>query len=229
VIHVEESGADSDVSVVLIHGSLDRAAGMARVARAIGSRAKVIRYDRRGYGRSWPHDGPFSVADQVEDLRAVLGGRRAVLVGHSYGGNVALAGAAALGHQVTGVSTYETPLSWMDWWPGDSAGAASIEAGPDVAAERFLVRLVGQSVWDRLPERTRAARRREGVALVGELSSLRATVGCRRHRLSGRVRGGRIRARSPSTRCRLVGRQHPPRDEGHRRCRRAWSTEQPPR
>lgn len=162
--------------VVLIHGSLDRSAGMARLARAMGKHVRVLRYDRRGYGRSWPHEGPFSVSDQVDDLASCLRGRRAVLVGHSYGGNVALGAAARLGDSIIGVSTYETPLSWLEWWPTDTAGAMGIEAGAESAAERFMVRLVGQQVWDRLPERTKSARRREGVALVGELGSLRTAV-----------------------------------------------------
>lgn len=174
------------VLVVLIHGSLDRSAGMARVARALASRAAVLRYDRRGYGRSWPHAGPFSLVHQVDDLERCLAGRSAVLIGHSYGGNIALAAAERLGDQILGVSTYETPLSWLDWWPGDSAGAIGVAAGPEMAAERFLVRLVGEKVWGALPERTKSARRREGVALVGELGSLRtdspwdpAAVRCR--------------------------------------------------
>lgn len=159
--------------MVLIHGSLDRSAGLARVARVLGGTSRVVRYDRRGYGRSWPHAGPFSVQDQVDDVIGVLGGRPAVLVGHSFGGQVALAAASILGRQIMGVSTYETPLSWLEWWPRDSAGAAGVDAGPELAAERFLTRLVGRDTWDRLPERTKEARRREGRALVGELGALR--------------------------------------------------------
>lgn len=86
---------------------------------------------------------------------------------------MALAAAARLGSQVRGVATYETPLSWLDWWPSGTAGAAGVAAGPEQAAERFLVRLVGQRTWDSLPERTKESRRREGVALVGELTALR--------------------------------------------------------
>ena len=70
------------------------------------------------------------VADQVEDLKVLLDGRRAVLVGHSYGGNVALAASVALVGQVPAVSVFETPLSWMPWWPGTTAGGASVAASP---------------------------------------------------------------------------------------------------
>lgn len=146
---------------------------MARISRLLADTHRVLRYDRRGYGRSWPHSGGFSVADQVDDVVSVLQGRRAVLFGHSYGGQVALAAAARLGEQIAAVATYETPLSWLEWWPSGTAGAAGVAAGPERAAEQFLVRLVGQKSWDALPERTKEHRRREGVALVAELSALR--------------------------------------------------------
>lgn len=168
-----ESGPDSEILVVLIHGSLDRSGGMALLARHIQTSHRVLRYDRRGYGRSWPHAGPFSVADQVDDLSALIGDRRAVLVGHSFGGNIALAASVTLERQVVGVSTYETPLSWMEWWPGTTAGAMAVASSEAQAAENFMVRLIGHKRWDALPERTREERKREGAALVGELTALR--------------------------------------------------------
>lgn len=168
-----ESGPESDVLIVLIHGSLDRSGGMALLARHIQGSHRVLRYDRRGYGRSWPHPGPFSVADQVDDLAFLIGDRRVVLIGHSYGGNIALAASVKLRNQVVGVSTYETPLSWMEWWPGTTAGAMAVASSEEDAAENFMIRLIGAKRWGALPERTRQERRREGPALVGELSALR--------------------------------------------------------
>ena len=79
---------------------------------------RVLRYDRRGYGRSFPHDGPFAMDAQVADLVGLLDGRRAVLIGHSYGGNIALATADHHPDLVAGVAVYETPMSWEPWWPG---------------------------------------------------------------------------------------------------------------
>lgn len=158
--------------IVLIHGSLDRSAGMIKMARHLQD-FTTLRYDRRGYGKSWRHQGPYAVSDHVEDLKGLLDGRTAVLFGHSYGGNIALAAAEHLGNQISGVSTYETPLSWMPWWPGTTAGAVGIAAGEEKAAENFMIRLIGQKRWDSLPERTKMERRREGSALVGELGSLR--------------------------------------------------------
>jgi len=183
-IHIDETGPEGAPVVVLIHGSLDRSAGMARLARQLHGRFRVVRYDRRGYARSYPHDGPFSVDDQVGDLELVLNGRRAVLVGHSYGGNVALAASVRMPGQITAVSVYETPLSWMPWWPGNSAGGASVAASPGDAAETFMKRLIGANAWDALPDRTREDRRREGTALQGELSDLRARAPWEENRIS---------------------------------------------
>lgn len=167
------SGSGGDPLVVLIHGSLDRSGGMAKVARIVSRFAEVARFDRRGYGDRWEHDGPFTVEGNVEDVLAIIGDRRAILVGHSFGGQIALATAARLADQIVGVSTYETPLSWLAWWPNDTAGSIGVAAGPELAAESFMVRLIGRDRWERLPERTKNERRREGRALSQELSTLR--------------------------------------------------------
>ena len=147
--------------------------GMARLARLVAETHTVLRFDRRGYGDSWEHSGPFDVAGNARDVVEIVGDKRVILVGHSFGGNVALAAAAEIGTQCVGVSVYETPVSWNDWWPRDSAGGRGVAAGPEKAAERFMVALIGQEAWEKLPDSTKAARRREGRALVGELGSLR--------------------------------------------------------
>jgi pimeloyl-ACP methyl ester carboxylesterase len=176
----DEEGAVDAPLVALIHGSMDRSTGMLRLSRRLDQRFRVLRYDRRGYGRSVGddglHPGPFDMAAQVGDLVALLGGRRAVLIGHSFGGNVALAAAARHPHLVAGVAVYETPLSWEPWWPSTTAGAiaTTTDASPAAAAELFMRRLVGDAIWEGLPERTRETRRREGATMVGELADLRA-------------------------------------------------------
>lgn len=178
-----DTGPRDGVAVVLIHGSLDRMAGMAHVSRLLQKQWRVIRYDRRGYGRSWPHSGPFSVADHVTDLCEVLttagNVKEVLLIGHSFGGHVALAGSihlqrnARVAQRVLGASIFESPLSWMSWWPGTTAGNQAISTDAEEAAEIFMRRLVGDDKWESLPEGTKDARRREGVALVGELTALR--------------------------------------------------------
>ena len=92
------TGVPAAVHVVLVHGSLDRSAGMVKLSRRLEDRFRVTRYDRRGYGRSMPHAGPFGMEQQVADLVHVIESApearsSCVLFGHSYGGNVALAAA----------------------------------------------------------------------------------------------------------------------------------------
>lgn len=171
----DESGPAGAPTIVLVHGAMDRSAGLLKLARHLDAAHRVVRYDRRGYGRSAPHEGPFGMDGQVADLVAVLAGRRAVVVGHSYGGNVALATAERHPDLVAAVAIYETPLSWESWWPGTTAGANALatQGTPADAAERFMRRLIGDQRWEALPERTRDTRRREGAAMVGELSDLR--------------------------------------------------------
>lgn len=177
-IAYSDTGPRDGVAIVLIHGSLDRMAGMAHVSRLLQKQWRVIRYDRRGYGRSWPHSGPFAVTDHVTDLHDVLDSAgevdQVLLVGHSFGGHIALAGSRYLSHRIIGASMYESPLSWMPWWPGTTAGNQAISANPEEAAETFMRRLVGDEKWQSLPEATKDSRRREGAALVGELTALRS-------------------------------------------------------
>lgn len=168
-----EEGTPDGPIVVLIHGSLDRAAGMLRVSRQIHKESHVIRFDRRGYAHNNSHQGPFTVAGNVSDVVSILNDREAILIGHSFGGNIALATAAQLGQQIRAVSTYETPLSWFHWWPRNTAGANSLTVPTADAAEAFMIRLIGRKRWEQLPESTKEARRAEGVALTTELQSIR--------------------------------------------------------
>lgn len=174
-VWAEEAGDATHPLIVLVHGAMDRSAGMLRLSRRLDEDFHVARYDRRGYGKSISHGGPFDMAAQVTDLVGVIAGRRAVIVGHSYGGNVALATAEQHPSLVAGVAIYETPLSWEPWWPGSTAGAVAIKAAgqPEEAAEAFMRRIIGVERWEALPERTRATRRAEGIALVEELADLR--------------------------------------------------------
>lgn len=176
--------------VVLIHGSLDRSAGLLKLSRRLDADHRVTRYDRRGYGRSNPHPGPFDIEEQVADLATVVdaapdSGEPLVLVGHSYGGNVALAFTDRHPGRVSGVVVYESPMSWEPWWPKDSAGGNAVawQDDPQEAAERFMRRLIGDERWDRLPPATRRARRSEGPAMVGELADLRRSAPWRPDRI----------------------------------------------
>lgn len=182
-IWFEIAGDDVSPPLVVVHGSMDRSAGLLRLSRRLETQFNVVRYDRRGYGRSAAVGPPWTVAANADDLEQIVAdlaassARSVTLFGHSFGGNVALAVAGRRPELVAAVGVYETPLSWLDWWPDNSAGAAAMAAeDPGNAAEAFMRRLVGDDVWDRLPASKQAERRAEGAAMVSELADLRRQV-----------------------------------------------------
>lgn len=170
-------GNEAGSRIVLVHGTLDRSAGLARLARRLGDEFVVTRYDRRGYGRSADVAGPRSVEANVADLVGVIesGPSPVTLFGHSFGGNVCLAAAQQRPDLVRAVAVYESPLSWRPTWErSDGSDPAAWSDDPDEAAERFMRRLLGDRRWERLPAQTRADRRAEGAAMVAELTDLAA-------------------------------------------------------
>jgi pimeloyl-ACP methyl ester carboxylesterase len=174
-LHVDEAGPSDAPVVVLVHGSLDRGTAFVKVSRRLDREMRVVRYDRRGYGRSRSLPGPYGAAAHVVDLLAVLDERPAIVVGHSYGGDLALAAAVARPDLVRAAAVYEPPMPWTPWWPTTTAGNTAVRAGaegPEAAAEGFMRRMIGDDRWEALPNRTRADRRAEGVALLGEMADV---------------------------------------------------------
>lgn len=160
--------------VALVHGAMDRSGGMLRVRRVLQSSCLVLRYDRRGYARSLAAGPSTSFEQQVDDLAGLLGGRPAVLAGHSFGGLICLALAQRRPEVVRSVVAYEAPEMWAPWWPGSSPGNEAMALpDPEVAAEGFLRRMIGDATWERLPAAMRAERRAEGHALLAEMRSVR--------------------------------------------------------
>jgi pimeloyl-ACP methyl ester carboxylesterase len=179
--------------VVLVHGSMDRAASFLKAVRRLPE-VDVVRYDRRGYGRSVTAGIALTIDDQVDDLLAVLDGSPAAVIGHSLGGVIALTAAERHPELVPSVGAFEAPMAWADWWPTVSAGAAALEAGrhtsAEDAAEQFMRRMVGDERWERLPSRTRAERRSEGPALLAELRAIRGDAPYGPLQLTGPVVAG---------------------------------------
>jgi pimeloyl-ACP methyl ester carboxylesterase len=172
-VHVVHHGPESSdgPTVVLVHGSLDRGASFARVVRRLPE-LHVVTYDRRGYHHSRPGGIARSLSDHVVDLVALVGDGPAVVVGHSYGGDVAVGAALQSPGAVRAVGAYEPPLPWLEWWPRRSASSIADE-DPGAFAESFFRRVAGDEVWDRLSDHVKAARRADGPALVAELTDLR--------------------------------------------------------
>jgi pimeloyl-ACP methyl ester carboxylesterase len=132
----------------------------------------VVTYDRRGYHHSRHMAIARTLGAHVADLVALVGDGPAVVVGHSYGGDVAIGAALDAPGAVRAVGVYEPPLPWMSWWPRRTASSITDE-DPATFAEGFFRRVVGDAGWDRLTDQARAARQADGPALVAELADLR--------------------------------------------------------
>lgn len=176
-LFVEERPPDGGEGplVVTVHGAMDRHRSFFPLRGHLRDH-RVVVYDRRGYFRSRDVRPPArGVADHADDLLAVVGGRPAVVVGHSYGGDVALA-AAALAGEVRAVVAVEPPLAWLPWWhpPGVPHSALPfVGEDPGDAAEAFVRRFIGDDRLRRLGEAMRADLRADGPAFVTELTALR--------------------------------------------------------
>jgi len=113
----------SGPSVIVIPGTLSMAADYAAFARALAEHFTVHTIERRGRGESGPQGDDYSIVKEREDvlaLRAETGA--SLLVGHSFGGFVAL---EVAGHNpsLTKIAVYEPGVSIdgsipMDWMPG---------------------------------------------------------------------------------------------------------------
>jgi pimeloyl-ACP methyl ester carboxylesterase len=159
---------------------MDRSSSFAKVVRRLDG-VDVLAFDRAGYGSRVAEpvpDGRGRVAADVADVLDRLGddGAPATVIGHSYGGHVALAAAIARPDVVVSVGCYETPVAWLPSWPTRTSGGLAAEAGRNGsaadAAEVFMRSIVGDHIWDRLPPSTKAARRAEGPAMLADLRDI---------------------------------------------------------
>jgi pimeloyl-ACP methyl ester carboxylesterase len=109
-------------SVIAIPGALALAADYASFASSLAEHFAVHTIDRRGHGLSSPQGDDYSMAKEREDVLALQRKTGAsLLVGHSYGGLVALE-AARNNMSLTKVAVYEPGVSIggsipMDWMP----------------------------------------------------------------------------------------------------------------
>ncbi|HWV48403.1 MAG TPA: alpha/beta fold hydrolase, partial [Microbacterium sp.] len=122
-IAFEDSGGGG-VPVVLCHGAgMDRTMFEEQAVALIGAGFRVISWDMAGHGESaLAAASRFTASDALVDLTALLdscGADRAVLVGHSLGGNLAQAFVRAHPDRAAGLivmdSTWNAgPLAWWE-------------------------------------------------------------------------------------------------------------------
>ena len=100
-IYYEQCG--SGPSVVLLHDGLIHSVTWDGSWAALCRKFHVIRYDRRGYGRSQAAAARFSQAEDLHALLTHLGVKRAIVAGNSSGGALAIDFALAYPGMVKGL------------------------------------------------------------------------------------------------------------------------------
>ena len=111
---------------VCLHGLVDRIEIWDRLTPGLAARGRVLCVDQRGHGESEAPPGPYGRADLARDVAGVLdalGIARAVLVGHSMGGIVAMATALAHPDRVAGLVLIGTRASAARGSRGGTSGS----------------------------------------------------------------------------------------------------------
>ena len=110
-LHYWDWGNEAAPSLVLLHGGEDHARSLDALAEGLRGAFHVVAPDLRGHGDSaWTSDGVYAAPCFVLDLANLLdtlGAARAVLVGHSFGGAIALRYAGIFPERVSALAAIE--------------------------------------------------------------------------------------------------------------------------
>jgi pimeloyl-ACP methyl ester carboxylesterase len=169
--HVREAGVGT--AVVCIHASASSSGQWRTLMERLADRFRVIAVDLYGSGKTapWPHARPLHLDDELALLRSVFraAGDRFHLIGHSFGGAIALKAALTDPGQLISLVLYEPVLFSVLMADASQSAAAreilvlrddtigSIEDGNlDASAQRFVDYWMGEGTWAATPEPRRA-------------------------------------------------------------------------
>ena len=164
-------------TVLLIHSGGFTSRQWRKLSELLAPQYEVLAPDLLGYGSrgSWPDGQPFHFRQDVDLLESLLTGP-AHLVGHSYGGFLALQLALKRPELVRSIAVYE-PVAFgiLD---EDERGALNEVRrdfdDPEAWLRAFVEWWNGKGAWERLNEETRGAFRAVGWKLFQEVMTLGA-------------------------------------------------------
>lgn len=171
--------------LILVHGSAtDASTWTIQLASTLTARYRLVAYDRRGAGRSPRAPGVawHTIEEHAADLLAMIAdaGAPALVAGSSCGAVVVLEACRRQPAAIRGAILIEPPLAPSDALPSvprgflDELDRLATEHGPEAAAERFLITVLGQAAWERLPKLFRARSAREWPQIRGDCYALDA-------------------------------------------------------
>jgi len=165
-LNVDDAGAGG-LPVLFLHGFGGNSSHWAAQLDHLRPSRRAIAMDLRAHGGSdRPADGDVSVEAQTADVAAVLDGldiERAVLVGHSLGGAIAIAAAGAMPERIAGLVLVAAPGKVPEEMAGKIVGA--MEADYEKTAAGY---------WDQL---TAGARHAVAEQIAAERDALDPETG----------------------------------------------------
>jgi pimeloyl-ACP methyl ester carboxylesterase len=175
----EEHGAG--LPILCIHGTSSSALAWGAAIEPLSRLGRVIAYDRRGCTRS-ERPQPYettSVPEHADDAAALLkalDATPAIVIGRSYGGEIALNLALRYAEYVRALVLLEPANLSLSAagkrWEKDLQGmvrATAAERGVDAVAEAFLREVAGDA-WDHFPAAARQMFTANGQAIIAELT-----------------------------------------------------------
>lgn len=164
--------AGTGTSVVCIHSSASSSGQWRALMERLAHRFRVIAVDLYGSGKTaaWPQDHPMYLDDELALLSSVFqaAGDRFHLIGHSFGGAIALKGALEYRDRLISLVLYEPVLFsvLMAHAPQGDAAREILsvrddtirlidEGNLDASAQRFVDYWMGQGTWTATPQTQR--------------------------------------------------------------------------
>jgi len=183
-----ESGVGT--GVVCLHSNASTSGQWRQLVERLSTDFRVIAADTLGAGRSpeWPNGQSVTLRDEVDFLEPVFerAGDPFYLVGHSYGGALALVAAIAHPERVSKMVLYEPTLfsllaeespdqaAFKEIYDVADAAASDIKLGDDdKSAERFIDYWMGKGSWAATPETLREPIAASMVNVAGWATALR--------------------------------------------------------
>ena len=176
-LYYEEHGAGEPI--LCIHGTGSSAAFWIDATRELATHGRTIAYDRRGFARSErPEPLVTDVhqhADDAAGLIDALGAAPAIVIGRSYGGNVALDLALRYPDRVRALALLEggpetlseSAMQWVSELEHQLLAAA--EENMATVAETHIRGVAGDRAWQGFPEEARQIFTANGPAIIAEL------------------------------------------------------------
>jgi pimeloyl-ACP methyl ester carboxylesterase len=133
---------EGELALLFVHGWSGDHHHFEPQATHIARDHRAISVDLRGHGASDSPDQVYTIEGFADDLAWMcgrLGADRVVVVGHSMGGSVGLAMAAARPELVSALVLVDSPLVWPDETRSVLREAAEAMSGPDGAVVRRTI------------------------------------------------------------------------------------------